>query len=110
MSEDFSNEGLYRLLEKMDREHGDDLKEIRRQTTLTNSRVAKLESRAERSDQELKRLNSAVFPHRENEQTERWGESVSLRLSPKIWTALAAGGGLLFAMLIEWAKRRLETP
>lgn len=115
MAEDFSNEGLYRLLERMDREHGDDLKEIRKQTTETNSRVVKLETRADRSDQELKRINSAVFPRSQSVQPSAAvvapeGESLSVKFSPKLWTVLAAGGGVLFSMLIQWLKQKMEQP
>lgn len=109
MAEDFSNEGLYRLLEKMDREHGDDLKEIRRQTTETNGRVRILETRVTRNDQELKRINSAVFP-RAAVTTADAGEAISLKISSKIWAALAAGGGVLFAMAVETLRHWLSTP
>lgn len=109
MDNDFSNEGLYRLLEKMDREHGEDLKEIRRQTTATNGRLIKLETRVDRGDQELKRLNSAVFkrPDPTDTSAAKVGESLSIRMSPKIWTALAAAGGVLFAMAVETLKNWL---
>lgn len=60
--DDFSNEGLYRLLEKMDREHGEELREIRKQTTATNGRVTAIETKIDGHARELGRLNSAVFP------------------------------------------------
>lgn len=112
MAEDFSNEGLYRLLERMDREHGADLREIRKQTTLTNGRVSSLETRVDRNDQELKRINSAVFPRHAIAATPspEAGESFSVKFSPKVWTALAAAAGILFAMAIEWLKQRMARP
>lgn len=109
MDEDFSNEGLYRLIEKMDREHGDDLKEIRRQTTETNGRVRSLETRVNRNDQELKRINSAVFPRASMASAvpAEQGEYFGFRMSPKLWTVLAGAGGVLFAMAMESFKQWL---
>lgn len=116
MPEDFSNEGLYRLIEGMRDQHGDDLREIRRQTTETNGRVRALESRANRNDQELKRLNSAVFPRQAIVDTAppkipTSADTVDLRLSPRMWTLLAAtasGFGMLMPALNELLGKLIE--
>lgn len=118
MAEDFSNEGLYRLLEKMDREHGDELKEIRKQTTLTNSRVDKLETKVgemkEVHGRELGRLNSAVFPRKAVLETAPPhapdSPAISLSLSPKMWALIMGAGGafgMALPLLIKWAETTL---
>lgn len=112
MKEDFSNEALYRLIEKMDRDQGVELREIRKQTTETNGRVRVLESRANQHDQEMKRLNSAVFPRQVPPVAAESGENFSLgvrgRISPKLWVALAAAGGMLLPPLVKWLSAWLD--
>lgn len=112
VDEDFSNEGLYRLLKDMKDEHGADLKDIRKQTTLTNSRVDKLETRTDRNDQELKRINAAVFQRRSTDRETAAGESFSLsgKVSPKLWVALAAALGILWSQGWETFKQWLAKP
>ena len=117
MADDFSNEGLYRLLERMDREHGDDLKEIRKQTTETNSRVVKLETRVDRSDVELKRLNSAVFQKASSQLTPAslpvtttTGESIQITFSKKVWAGIVAATAFLSPIIYDWLKSLLERP
>lgn len=92
MADDFSNEGLYRLIEGMRDQHGEDLREIRRQTTETNGRVRVLEARTTRNDQELKRINAAIFPRTAQVSTSTpvasQGPDINLKLSPRMWAAL----------------------
>lgn len=109
--DDFSNEGLYRLLKDMKDEHGQVLSDIRDETRKTNGRVSKLEERTVNQARELGRLNSAVFPRPASAAPSTAdGESFSFRASPKIWTVLAAAGGVLFAMFVEWLKHRMAQP
>jgi hypothetical protein len=115
VAEDFSNEGLYRLLRDMKEEHGEVLNEIREETRRTNGRVSKLEERTEGHARELGRLNSAVFTRPRSHAaatstTALEGESLSIKFSPKLWTVLAAAGGVLFSMLIEFFRRWMATP
>lgn len=113
--DDFSNEGLYRLLEKMDREHGEELREIRKQTTATNGRVTAIETKIDGHAREIGRLNSAVFPKKAIVDTvpAQDNPSITLSLSPKMW-ALIAGIGSLFGMvvptLIKFAEKLLGLP
>lgn len=114
---DFSNEGLYRLLEKMDREQGEELRAIRKQTTETNGRVLVLESNALRTEQELKRISAVVFPakavvvpDRPNHRRRQDAPALSLSLSPKMWAALAAWAGafsLMIPTILKWIEKHL---
>lgn len=114
MAEDFSNEGLYRLLKDMKDEHGHVLEDIRDETRKTNGRVSKLEERTEGQGRELGRLNSAVFPRPTGSSSPATlpvvtpeGESLSIRISPKMWALIAAvvsGLSIFGPIVADWVK------
>jgi hypothetical protein len=94
-------EELYRLVKEMKDEHGADLREIRKQTTETNGRVRVLETRHDRTDEELQRINSAVFPMRAIVSPTRDPDrpQVDLSFSPRMW-ALVMGVTSLFSLFV----------
>jgi hypothetical protein len=85
---------VYRRLVDMDERYEKKLDRIETQVHETNSRTTTLEGKV----RHLERFDAA--PALE-------GESVSVKLSPKVWTAIAGAVGMLLAMFIEWAKREL---
>lgn len=99
---------IYRRLCDMDERYEKSLDRIEAQVRATNGRTTVLETTIKDHGRELGRLNSAVFP--KPSATHTPGESLSIKITPKVWTALAAAGGLLFAMLVEWAKRKMGAP
>lgn len=103
---------IYRRLCDMDDRYEKKLDRIEDQVRTTNGRTTALETTVRDHGRELGRLNSAVFPRVTASATAApadAGESVSLKLSPKVWTALAAAGGVLFAMFIEWLKQKIAS-
>lgn len=100
---------IYRRLCDMDDRYEKKLDRIEDQVRTTNGRTTKLETRMTEQARELGRLNSAVFPRPANLQTAT-PEGEFIRFSPKVWTVLAAAGGVLFSMFIAWLKQKLATP
>lgn len=88
------------------RESRETLRAIETQTSKFDSRMAVLEKTAEGHGRELGRLNSAVFPRPQNTAVApvESGEFIGFRISSKIWAAIAAGGGVLFAMGVDTIK------
>ena len=82
---------VFRRLCDMDERYEKKLDQIDQQVRLTNGRTTKLEERVEGI---MRRFRSGA------------GESFAVTISPKIWAAIAAGGGMLFAMLVDWLKNR----
>ena len=100
---------IYRRLCDMDERYEKKLDRIETQVRTTNGRTTVLETKMTDYGREIGRLNSAVFPrHPVTEQPS--GESVSIRISPKVWAAIAAGGGVLFMMAVETLKQWMARP
>lgn len=104
MDEDFSNKGLYLLLKDMDERHEKKLDQIETQVRLTNGRTTKLEERVDGIKSELRTLkhHHAVPPTPPALPAVEQGESFSVKISAKLWVAIAAAGGMLFPALIKW--------
>jgi hypothetical protein len=72
------------------------LDDILVQTTKTNGRVDRLEDRVEG----IEARSGRPTPSPE-------GESLTFRVTPKLWVAMAAAGGMLFPQLVKWLSSLL---
>jgi hypothetical protein len=101
--DDVSNGEIYRRLCDMDERYEARLARIEDQVRTTNGRTTTLEVKVSVVESILRALR-----HRKTDGDV--GESFSIKFSPKLWTALAAGLGILFAMVVEWVKDRIAKP
>lgn len=103
---------IYRRLCDMDERYEKKLDRIEDQVRTTNGRTTALETSMAAHRSDIGRLTSAVFPRPAavTSAVTETGESFSVKLSPKMWTALAAMGGVLFAMLVETIKQWMSKP
>lgn len=105
---------IYRRLVDMDERYEKKLDRIEEQVRMTNGRTTKLEVHVEN-------LQSSVRSLRHHQQVHDHpatppalpagpsGESLSIKVSPNMWKALAAIGGGVIALLLEAARHRLTT-
>lgn len=95
-----------------------------------NSRLDKLNSKVERHELAIGHLNSKAavndvrveghsrkldkidtgFRHARKDDPPPSAESITVKITPKIWAALAAFGGAVLVMLLEWAKKQAAQP
>lgn len=100
---------VYRRLVDMDERYERTLDRIETQVRTTNGRTTTLEAN-------FANLKSAVGNLQAHMPTPTAlpvvdaGESISVKISPKIWVALAAAGGMLLPKLIMWLNAWLERP
>lgn len=89
----------------------EELRAIREQTTKTNGRTTKLESDFAHLQSDVLNLRAYTpTPAAPPAPKAEAGESFSLgvKISPKMWVAAAAAGGMLFPKLIMWLSSLLE--
>lgn len=96
---------IYRRLCDMDDRYEKKLDQIEVEVRTTNSRTTTLEAIVKDHGRDLGRLTSAVFPRPHAPADD--GESLTVKISPKLWVALAAAGGMLFPVLVEWVGKVL---
>lgn len=100
-ADNVTNDELYRLLCSIKEEHGDDLKEIRRQTTETNGRVMVAESRLAGHDAEIRDLKRGrgVHPHQQQRAADR-ADAITLNIPTNkatLTVLLTVAGGIIAA-------------
>lgn len=116
MADDKTIGEVYRLVEGLKEDHGKKLDDIDTQVRLTNGRTTKLEVHVETLKSEVRSLKHhhqytapptppALLPAPIAD-----GESLSIKVSPKMWRVLAGAGGALFVMLVEWLRHQMGTP
>lgn len=96
---------IYRRLCDMDERYEKKLDRIEDQVRTTNGRTTALETTMKDHGREIGRLTSAVFPRPHAPVGD--GESLTVKISPKLWVALAAAAGMLFPVLVEWVGKVL---
>lgn len=106
MNDNVTTGEIYRRLCDMDERYEKKLDRIEEQVRTTNGRTTVLETVVKDHARELGRINSAVFPR--HKAAEEAGEALSIKVSPKLWVALAAAGGLLLPPLVKWLSALLS--
>lgn len=106
MADEVTTGELYRLLES----HGDDLKEIRKQTTLTNGRVIKVETTLEVHARELKDIKtqrpSGSGAHQQRRSSDR-ADAITLAIpmnKATVAVIVSAVAGILLSAGVAVAK------
>ncbi len=117
MSDEMNSGEISRVLARLERgqaAHGAKLDEIREQTMKTNGYVGRHEERLTMLDRDVRDLKLAAPPPPPPSlpiMTPE-GESLSIKISPKMWALIASafmGMSMFGPILAEWLKR-LVTP
>lgn len=87
---------LYRLVTSLKEEHGDKLDAIDTQVRITNGRTTKLETQMSVVQQDVRDLKPPQPPGVPVVTPE--GESLSIKVSPKMWAAIVALGSGIMAL------------
>jgi hypothetical protein len=92
---------VFRLVQSLKLDHGVKLDEIERQVRITNGRTTELERQFAvfKRESEIVQRTPVVIPE---------GESFTLRVTPKMWAAIASvftGLSVFGPMLAEWIKK-----
>jgi hypothetical protein len=99
---------IFRRLIDMDKRYQEQLDRIETQVRTTNGRTTVIETTLTSYVlPELKRLIATVFPASPRAVPEP-GESISVKISPKLWVALAAGAGMVLPGLVKWIGALLQ--
>lgn len=96
---------VYRRLVDMDERYEKKLDGIDQQVRLTNGRTTKLEANYDNLHSAVRRLQDHPAAMVAPADT---GESLLVKISPKMWVAMAAAGGMLFPKLIVWLSAWLD--
>lgn len=105
---------VYRLVKDLKEEHGSKLDAIDSQVRITNGRTTKLEAHVEVLNREVRDLKPQppLTPPGLPVMTPE-GESLSIKISPKMWAAIAGLGAALVVFLPalqKWLDRILGNP
>lgn len=100
---------LYRLVTSLKEEHGDKLDAIDKQVRITNGRTTKLETQMEAVKQDVREMKPPQPPGVPVITPE--GESLSIKVSPRMWAAIVAVGSSIVVfgpMVAEWFRKLFE--
>ena len=103
MPENVTNDELYRLLES----HGDDLREIRKQTTITNGRVVAVETRVNGHDREIGELRKRGSHTHEQRRAGDRADAIALSI-PMNAKTIMIGLSLLASMVMALITAALK--
>ena len=103
---------VFRLVQALKEEHGDKLDSIETQVRITNGRTTKLEAHVEVLNREMRDLKIPLMTPPALPVVTPEGESlsVSAKVSPKMWAAIAGFGTALMVFLPtlrEWLEKLL---
>jgi hypothetical protein len=92
---------VFRLVQSLKHDHGATLDAIEKQVRITNGRTTHLEMQVAliNREREVSQRTPVVLPE---------GESFTLRVTPKMWAAIASvftGLSVFGPMLAEWIKK-----
>lgn len=97
---------VYRRLVDMDERYDTKLTRIEEQVRITNGRTTRLEERVELlKDQVRHPITPPALPS--VPVTTNDGESLSIKISPKMWAAIVSGGAVLW-VAAQWAAEWLK--
>lgn len=107
-ADEVTNAELYRLLCTIKEEHGEELREIRQQTTETNGRVIAAETRLSGHDREIGELKKGrgVHPHQQQRVADR-PDAITLNIpttKATITVLITVAGGIIAAAFTAAAK------
>jgi len=95
---------VFRLIESLKDDHGKKLDDIEKQVRITNGRTTKLETQVEGL---MRAASIPVTPPSLPIMTPE-GESLSIKISPKMWALIASafmGMSMFGPILADWLKK-----
>ena len=111
MSDNVTLGEVFRLVEALKDEHGEKLDKIDQQVRLTNGRTTRLEVHVDTLKTEVRSLKHAQPAAPSQTVSTAEGESLSIKVSPKMWALIASAfaGLTIFApMVSEWVKNMVN--